>query len=110
MKTVDEIGQTDIQKIARQLVRESQNAEPGITRSYLFPSEGEIRLIHLDNNSPASEKNEAIAPFYFGPDRQGDIPYPSAIALIRPEEKGHLNLPQGWGDWDGAEEVCREQD
>jgi len=96
------------QEVGEWLARYNQDADPGITASYLFPSETEIRLIHLDVNSPATEGGDPIAPFYFGPDRAGGVTYPSAIALIRPEEKEHLPLPEGWGTWDEATMISRK--
>jgi len=105
---MDTTSEAEIEAVARKLARYNQEADLGITASYLFPSKTEIRLIHLDENSPQTTEGEPIAPFYFGPDRIGGITYPSAIALIRPEEKGQLPLPTGWGTWDDAALILRE--
>jgi hypothetical protein len=101
-------AEDDIENVAHRLAVYNQDADSGIVSSYLFPSATEIRLIHLDENSPATQDGEPIAPFYFGPDRAGGIIYPSAIALIRPEEKERLSLPEGWGAWDDAKPILRE--
>lgn len=98
--------QGDIHTAAMSLAKYNQEAEPAIVRSYLFPSNTEIRLIHLDEHSPAMREGDDIAPFYFG--RSSDVPYPSAIALIRPEEKERLTPPAGWGEWEEAEELVPE--
>ena len=88
----------DIREAARRLAAANVEAEPALHAVYLFPSECEIRLIELD---PTALPSERITPFYFGPDPQGGIAYPSAIALLRPDET-HLTPPEGWGVWDDA--------
>ena len=103
-------AQDDIEDVAYRLARYNQDADLGIIASYLFSSKTEIRLIHLDKTSPATEDSEPIAPFYFGPDRAGGITYPSAVALIRPDEKERLSPPEGWGTWDDAMPILREAD
>jgi hypothetical protein len=72
----------------------------GVTKTYRFPAEDEVRLVELEAYAIQSE---AIEPFYFAPDVQGGVPYPSGVAVIRPEEKPRLNPPEGWGGWDDAE-------
>ena len=44
-------------------------------------------------------------PFYFDPSPADDLPVPSAVALIRSDEFGQLELPEEWGPWDAAREL-----
>jgi len=85
------------------LARENARSEQEIAEILLFPDpdEREIRLVEIDPNSlPAGEDN-SVVPFYFAPDPP-DVPFWMAIALILPDEKGKLRLPDGWGGWEDA--------
>lgn len=93
----------DIRAIARQIVADGLEAEPAIRAAYLFPSNEQIRLVYLDPTTSPSRDGGTIRPFYFGANSANGIPYPSAIALIRPEEKENLQPPDGWGTWGDAE-------
>ena len=93
-----------IQSAARELARGHANSEPGIQEIYLFPSEEEIRLIEIDATTYPSE---AITPFYFRRDPVNGLPFPTAIALIRPEER-RLPPPEDWGEWDQATRIWPE--
>jgi hypothetical protein len=92
------------------LVRENKESEPGIQEAYWFPNDEEIRLVETDENIPP---NDVVTPFYFGavysehPDE--NIPFDSALAMIRPEEVGKLSLPEGWGSWDDAIKLLPEE-
>lgn len=88
----------EIWEAARRLAAANVEAEPALHAVYLFPAEREIRLIEVD---PTALPSKQITPFYFGPDPQGGIPFPSALALLRPEERD-LPPPEGWGAWDDA--------
>jgi hypothetical protein len=33
-----------------------------------------------------------------------------AVALILPEQKGRLHLPEGWGTWDEAETIWAREE
>ena len=90
---------SELRKAAEMLARANREAEPHISRVYLFPAKNEIRLVEVDDTARPS--GEYISPFYFGPDESGGIPYPSGIALIRPEEEMKINL-ETWGNWDDA--------
>ena len=92
-----------IKDVARQIVADGLEAEPAIRAAYLFPSSEQIRLVYLDPTTSPSRDKETIWPFYFGANSANGIPYPSAIALIRPEEKENLQPPMEWGTWDDAE-------
>ena len=98
----------DIEKHARNLAEFSVGFEPAITEVYMFPSDDEIRLIYVDPTTLPSE--EAITPFYNPPDPKGGIPYPYLVAIILPEEKGLLQLPEEWGDWSNAVLLYRSKD
>jgi hypothetical protein len=89
----------EVRAAAEGLARANIEAEPGIQEVYWFPAGDAIHLIEIDRTAFA---NETITPFYFGPDPQGGIPFPSGIALIRPEEKDRLTPPPEWGSWDQA--------
>lgn len=89
----------EVRAAAERLARANVDAEPNIQEVYWFPAEDAIHLIEID---PSTFANDEITPFYFGPDPQGGIPFPSGIALIRPEEKSRLSPPSDWGSWDQA--------
>ena len=95
----------DVRAAALEIVRENREGDPDIQEVYLFPAEAEIRLIYIDSNTTPNRGNDAVTPFYFGRDLQGGLPYRSAIALIRPEERAMLHPPEGWGAWSDAEVI-----
>lgn len=84
------------------LARNNAESDPAVEEIYLFPGSNQIRLIELDATVPPSG---AIEPYYFGADPQSGLEFASAIALIRPEERGRLRPPDGWGDWGDAERI-----
>lgn len=92
----------DIQETATALADAAREADPDLQRILLFPAQDEVRLLYVDATARPTLEDEAIAPFYFGPDRRSGLQYPSAIALIRPEEEGKRHLPSGWGTWEDA--------
>ncbi len=94
----------EIRKCAEKVAAWHVENEPAIQEIWLFPSDKEIRLVDLD---PYSLPSEMITPFYHAPDQQ--IPYPTGIALIRPEEKGRLSPPADWGGWDQAIKIWPRQ-
>lgn len=95
----------DIGAVAQRLWRDGIAAEPNIQAVYLFPSDTEIRLVYLDPTAIPSQGEKTVTPFYFGPNAANGMAYPSAIALIRPDEKDTLRPPRGWGDWSQAQLV-----
>ncbi len=96
-----------IRKLATELARENVETEPSIKEVYWIPAEDEIRLIELDEQTvPMPEGSDRVEPFYFRSDPQGGIPVPCAIAIIRPEERETLKLPEGWGKWNDAEKIA----
>ena len=94
-----------IEDQARMLVKDNQDADPSITTVYWFPADKEVRLLELTSEIPTSPDGE-IHPYRFGPSPQNKLRFPSAIALIRPEEFGQLQLPKGWGTWRKAKELA----
>ena len=97
--------QETIRKLATKLARENVRAEPSIKEVYWLPAEDEIRLIEVDEQTvPMPENSDCVEPFYFKP--VSGIPVRCAIAIIRPEERKKLKLPEGWGKWDDAEKIA----
>ena len=93
-----------VEQQARALASENRKAEPTIQRVYWFPNEEEVWLVGVTPTVPQSEDG-AVHPFYFRPDPSHNLPVPSGIALIRPDEFGKLRLPTKWGDWRRAVEL-----
>ena len=98
----------DIHQAALSLVKANVEAEPAIVRAYLFPSDTEIRLVYVDPTTSPLRAEERIAPYYFGANKHDGYPYTSAIALVRPEEEGKAQLPEGWGNWGDADVIVPE--
>ncbi|MCX7015035.1 MAG: hypothetical protein NTW86_21190 [Candidatus Sumerlaeota bacterium] len=90
----------DLMEAAVRLAEHSAEGEPNMKEILLFPSENEIRLVEVDEL--AMPNGGRAIPFHFGADVEGRIPYRSAIALILPEEKAKIALPEGWGTWEDA--------
>ncbi len=84
---------------AREMAIIAQDDDPAVLRTYWIPASDEVRLIHVDETTSPSRQ---IEPFYSGRNVSDGVPYCYAIALIRPEEDGHLALPAGWGTWADA--------
>ena len=95
----------EVRAAALEIVRENREADPDIQEVYLFPDEEEIRLVYVDPGTMPHRGDNSIAPFYFGRDLQSGLPYRSAIALIRPEERAALLPPEDWGTWADAEVI-----
>lgn len=95
----------DILRAAKALASANVENEPNIVATYLFPSETEIRLIHLDPSSPCAE--ECVSAYQFPP--EDDINYPCAIGLLPPEQKDQVLPPEGWGDWNDAQIIYDRQ-
>ena len=95
--------QKSVLEAAQELVEANVEAEPAITKAYLFPAADQIRLVYVDTEAGALREDERIAPFYFGASKMDGLPYGSAVALIPPEVEDRENvLPEGWGHWDQA--------
>jgi hypothetical protein len=94
-----------LKQAAGTLARQNAESDPAIEEIYLFPAANQIRLVEIDSSVAPSDQ---IEPFYFGADPGNGLEYASAIALIRPEERGTLPPPTGWGDWNEAERIWPE--
>lgn len=97
-----------IKEQAVRLARDNKEGDPAIKAIYWFPDEYEVRLIEVEDDLPRSEGG-FVEPFYFRASEEDNLPAPSALALIRPDEVGKLELPEGWGDWDSAEKLELDQ-
>jgi hypothetical protein len=96
--------QNGIRRQAEFLASENRQADPAIQSVYWFPDAREVRLVETTAEVPQSD-DSTVHPFYFCAAPQDQLPAPSAIALIRPEEVGQARLPDGWGDWQDAEKL-----
>jgi hypothetical protein len=96
-----------VEMIARELSRANLESDPKTLLVRWFPNAGEVRLAVVDPRTPPVEPDEAIAPFYFGPDVAGGVPFPLAIAMVAPQDDRHAPLPGEWGTWDNSVEVLR---
>ena len=94
----------DIESQARYLADENRKSDPSIQRVLWFPHMAYICLVELTENVPASLDGE-VQPFWFRASAEDGLTVPSGIALIRPEERGKLQLPEDWGTWDDAKEL-----
>ncbi len=94
-----------IRDIARKMAQDNRQASPDLEAVYWFPHDREIRLVEID---PITLSSDRMVPYYFGAYPQGGISYPSAIVLIRPEEKFVLLPPPEWGSWDTAIQLWPE--
>jgi hypothetical protein len=91
----------EVKNQAKLLAAENRMAEPDILEIYWFPDEAEVRLVETLPTIPASGDGR-LHPYHFRANRDQNLPHPSGVALIRPDEVGRLTLPEKWGDWDEA--------
>ncbi len=87
---------------ARQLAAESRELDPHVVKVIWFPHDYEVRLIELDENTMESF-SRCVEPFYF--DATAEVPVPSGVAVIRPDEYGKLTMPDDWGTWADGQEL-----
>ena len=100
MITAEKITATEtIREAAQKLADYNLEVSPDIAGIYLFRSDDTVRLVILD---PVTIPSTEMVPYYFGAFPKGDVQFPSAIAVIRPEEKVMLSPPPGWGSWEAA--------
>ncbi len=95
----------DMEKVlefAKKLAADSRELDPHVVKVLWFPDDREVRLIELDENTMESFSG-CVEPFYF--DSTADIPVPSGVAVIRPDEYGKLTMPEGWGSWEDGREL-----
>jgi len=93
-----------IRKQAEALANANREAEPTISDVYWFPHEHEVRLVEIDTLVPSSPDGK-VHPFHFRPAPGDDLPAPSDVALIHPDEFRNAELPPDWGTWDDAEKL-----
>ena len=93
-----------IKRLARRLAAEHMRAEPGTRKVYWFPHEEEVRLVEIEDNLPPLESG-TLEPFDFEASPAHGVATPSRVALIRPDEFGKLELPEGRGGWESAREL-----
>lgn len=93
-----------IEKQAKSLAADNRQAQPDITRILWFPDDTEVRLVELTEQIPANEDDE-LHPFYFRASPKDDLPFPSAMVMIRPDEINTTKPPTGWGSWTDAVEL-----
>lgn len=91
--------ENDIKSNAEELAKAHANLEESLESVFWFPDDKEIRLLELDRDMIDSDQ---IRPYYFPSDPENGIRYPSAVAVIRPEEKESLRPPAEWGAWTDA--------
>jgi len=93
MKSVDEV--------AKKLAKAHKKADPEIEQIYMIedPAGAEVRLVEV---SGSVGNTGTVMPFRFGARPDLDVPYPSVVILLSPEEKvlldrKELELPDAWG-------------
>ena len=95
---------TTVEQQARALAADNRAAEPSIQRVLWFPDPTEVRLVVLTDEVPVT-RDGAVRPFYFRPSLEDGLSAPSAVAMLRADEVGKLQLPMGWGSWQDAVEL-----
>ncbi len=99
----------EIERQARMLAKENRKSDSDITKVLWFPHHEEVRLVEVHKTIPPAGDGY-VHPFYFRASPQDDLPAPSGVALISPEEFKQaklrkLRLPKGWGSWKDAREL-----
>jgi hypothetical protein len=94
----------EIERQAKLLARDNRQAEPQIQKIYWFPHEHEVRLVEVLSSIPASGDGR-LHPYFFRASAVDNLPAPSGLALIRPDEVDQIELPADWGRWEGKVEL-----
>jgi hypothetical protein len=94
----------EIERQARLLATDNRRAEPQITQIYWFPDDNEVRLVEVLPTVPASGDGR-VHPYFFRPSPIDNLPAPSGVALVRPDEVRQAQLPPNWGNWNDAVEL-----
>jgi len=93
----------DMRTLAERLAKDNVEAEPEIKKVLWFPSDNELRVVDVLEDTA---KSDEVVAFHFGPDKHNGFPVPMAIALIRPDEEVRkIPLPDDWGGWENAVQV-----
>ena len=98
------MSREQVERQAKLLAKENREAEPEISKVLWFPDDNEVRLVELHSAVPSSDDGQ-VHPYFFRPSPADRLPAPSGVALIKPDEFGHLKLPVDWGDWNSAVEL-----
>lgn len=101
-----QVKELTVKEQAAALAKENRHGDASIQQVYWFPDKNnrEVRLVEITDDVPKTEDKD-VHPFYFRPQPADGLPFPSGIALIRPDEFGNLILPAGWGEWTDATEL-----
>jgi hypothetical protein len=88
----------ELRRAAQALAEFHAEGEDNLLKILWFPDAREIRLIDVDRTAPPHPGG--IHPFYFGPDPAFGVPFPSAIAVVAPEDLLEQEPPARWGvEW-----------
>ena len=86
--------------VALRLAEAHRKEDPATSDVFLASDDDEVRLVEVSESVGTTGE---VLPFRFGPHSDQQIPYPSVIVVLSPEEwrlvqDGKLKLPDGWGD------------
>ena len=98
-------GIDSVEQGARALAADNRQSDPALQGILWFPADDQIRLVLLTAEVPAAGDDPDVHPFYFRPSPEHGLTFNSAIAMIRPDERGKLRLPPSWGAWQDAVEL-----
>jgi hypothetical protein len=95
-------GMRSVIDVAEHLAKAHRAEDPDTKEVYLAKgseSSAEVRLVEVSGS--LGSRGEVL-PFRFAPRNDLDVPYPSVIVLLSPEDwerlnRGELSLPEGWG-------------
>ena len=100
---ITQVTEKEIEEQARYLAHDNQLSDPDVEEVLWFKHDSEVHLVELHRAVPFAGDDKEICPVYFKASPEDGLPAPSCIALIRPEEKGQLDLPHDWNtDWEQA--------
>lgn len=90
-----------VNEVAKSLAMAHKQADPDIQEIYVIedPAGEEVRLVEV---SSSVGYTGSVMPFRFDARPDLDVPYPSVVVLLSPEEKvlldrKELELPAAWG-------------
>lgn len=90
-----------VEEVARDLAAAHKRADPDIQQIFMVPDPAgaEVRLVEV---SGSVGNTGSVMPFRFSARPDLDVPFPSVVILLSPEEKDQLDrqelhLPEAWG-------------
>ncbi|MDI1428802.1 hypothetical protein [Polyangium sorediatum] len=90
-----------VEEVARDLAAAHRRADPDIQQIFMIadPAGAEVRLLEV---SSSVGNTGSVMPFRFSARPDLDVPFPSVVILLSPEEKEQLDrqelhLPATWG-------------